>query len=446
MKRSEMTRVATAVALALGATGSALAAEAQLEEVQVTGSRILQAPGMQTPTPVTSLTIDELEAVSPGKPDRRTFASCRSSSTTPRRSAGPRWPELRRLQREPARRRHQSHAGAAGWPSRGFEQPLRHGGREHPAGNAVAERRYHHRRRLGQLWHRCRGRRRQLQAQQQLRRPQGAGAIGRPRHRGDGNNYEVGFAFGHKFGERFNFLASLPACRTGSRSSPSSRCSPGPGSTSLRASRIRNPAGPILPASCLCGADQLFHQWPDSSTTLRRCSIACSSTDWAPRCHRCRSMAWARAMRAASARRCRSRTMASARTMKVAVGYKRDNAIRAPELRSSTTTSSCSRRASGPRYGRRPASREHRAAVDLAGPHLFQQRVPVAGPAAADLQLARRRARTSTDNTTGDTASRCATRALASFLPNNDDNPLGDTRQTTAQLGCAASRLGSSGI
>ncbi|MEO8309098.1 MAG: TonB-dependent receptor [Pseudomonadota bacterium] len=66
MTRTETTRIAAAVALALGASGSALAAEAQLEEVQVTGSRILQAPGMTTPTPVTSLTIDELEAVSPG--------------------------------------------------------------------------------------------------------------------------------------------------------------------------------------------------------------------------------------------------------------------------------------------------------------------------------------------------------------------------------------------
>ncbi len=71
MTRLEMTRVAAAVALALGCVGPALAAdaqpdEAQLEEVQVTGSRIAQAPGMFTPTPVTSLQMEELDAVSPG--------------------------------------------------------------------------------------------------------------------------------------------------------------------------------------------------------------------------------------------------------------------------------------------------------------------------------------------------------------------------------------------
>ena len=71
MKRLEMTRVAAAVALALGCAGSTLAAEdppegAELEEVQVTGSRIEQAPGMFTPTPVTSLQMEELDAVSPG--------------------------------------------------------------------------------------------------------------------------------------------------------------------------------------------------------------------------------------------------------------------------------------------------------------------------------------------------------------------------------------------
>jgi len=70
MKKTEMTRVAAAVALALGCAGSTLAAEAQveaqLEEVQVTGSRIAQAPGMFTPTPVTSLQMEELDAVSPG--------------------------------------------------------------------------------------------------------------------------------------------------------------------------------------------------------------------------------------------------------------------------------------------------------------------------------------------------------------------------------------------
>ena len=59
-------RIAAAVALALAGVQAGFAAEEQLEEIQVTGSRILQAPGMETPTPVTSVQIEELEALSPG--------------------------------------------------------------------------------------------------------------------------------------------------------------------------------------------------------------------------------------------------------------------------------------------------------------------------------------------------------------------------------------------
>ena len=51
--------IAAAVALARAAPGFASAAE-ELEEVQVTGSRIAQAPGMFTPTPVTAVQIEEL--------------------------------------------------------------------------------------------------------------------------------------------------------------------------------------------------------------------------------------------------------------------------------------------------------------------------------------------------------------------------------------------------
>ena len=57
--------VAAAVALAIAVPGFASAAE-ELEEVQVTGSRIAQAPGMFTPTPVTSVQIEELKQMSPG--------------------------------------------------------------------------------------------------------------------------------------------------------------------------------------------------------------------------------------------------------------------------------------------------------------------------------------------------------------------------------------------
>ena len=60
-------RIAAAVALALAGVQAGFAAEGEeLEEIQVTGSRILQAPGMETPTPVTSVQIEELESLSPG--------------------------------------------------------------------------------------------------------------------------------------------------------------------------------------------------------------------------------------------------------------------------------------------------------------------------------------------------------------------------------------------
>lgn len=57
--------VAAAVALALAVPATAFSAE-ELEEVQVTGSRIAQAPGMFTPTPVTAVNVDELKSMSAG--------------------------------------------------------------------------------------------------------------------------------------------------------------------------------------------------------------------------------------------------------------------------------------------------------------------------------------------------------------------------------------------
>ena len=65
--KSAHTRIAAAVALAIAASGPIGAQETvELEEVQVTGSRILQSSGMETPTPVTSVQFEELEALSPG--------------------------------------------------------------------------------------------------------------------------------------------------------------------------------------------------------------------------------------------------------------------------------------------------------------------------------------------------------------------------------------------
>jgi outer membrane receptor protein involved in Fe transport len=58
-------RVAAAVALALALPAQLLAQEAELEEVAITGSRIVQAPGMFTPTPVTAVQADELKMMAP---------------------------------------------------------------------------------------------------------------------------------------------------------------------------------------------------------------------------------------------------------------------------------------------------------------------------------------------------------------------------------------------
>jgi outer membrane receptor protein involved in Fe transport len=58
--------VAAAVALALAMPGAALAADDEaLQEVQITGSRIAQAPGMFTATPVTSVVAEELKTLAP---------------------------------------------------------------------------------------------------------------------------------------------------------------------------------------------------------------------------------------------------------------------------------------------------------------------------------------------------------------------------------------------
>ena len=60
-------KAAVAVAIALAMPVAAIAADdsAALEEVTVTGSRITLSPGMYTPTPVTSVTQDELVKMSP---------------------------------------------------------------------------------------------------------------------------------------------------------------------------------------------------------------------------------------------------------------------------------------------------------------------------------------------------------------------------------------------
>ena len=57
--------IAAAVAMALASAQAGFAAEEELEEIQVTGSRIVLAPGMSTPTPVTSITAEDMESLGP---------------------------------------------------------------------------------------------------------------------------------------------------------------------------------------------------------------------------------------------------------------------------------------------------------------------------------------------------------------------------------------------
>lgn len=59
------TPVALAVLLALSGAGSVQAQDAVLEEISVTGSRIRES-GMTTPTPVTTVSLTELQAMAPG--------------------------------------------------------------------------------------------------------------------------------------------------------------------------------------------------------------------------------------------------------------------------------------------------------------------------------------------------------------------------------------------
>ncbi|MFO1503153.1 MAG: TonB-dependent receptor [Steroidobacteraceae bacterium] len=67
--RTVNVRIAAAVALALAGVQVGFAAEEkeQLEEIQVTGSRITLAPGMTTPTPVTSVTAEDMESLGPNQ-------------------------------------------------------------------------------------------------------------------------------------------------------------------------------------------------------------------------------------------------------------------------------------------------------------------------------------------------------------------------------------------
>ena len=68
---SSRTKLCLAITATLAALGPALATAQQstaggVEEIQVTGTRVRLADGMSAPTPVTSLTTDELRNFDPG--------------------------------------------------------------------------------------------------------------------------------------------------------------------------------------------------------------------------------------------------------------------------------------------------------------------------------------------------------------------------------------------
>ncbi len=68
MIKPNVWRVAAAVSIAIACSNAAYAAQAEeLEEVQVTGSRITLAPGMSTPTPVTSVTAEDMDVLGPNQ-------------------------------------------------------------------------------------------------------------------------------------------------------------------------------------------------------------------------------------------------------------------------------------------------------------------------------------------------------------------------------------------
>src|SRR5262245_14018442 len=68
IRASNKHAIALAVTLAISGTTTAVAAEeASITEVVVTGSRIQQTSGFETPTPVTTVTVDQLDDLDPGQ-------------------------------------------------------------------------------------------------------------------------------------------------------------------------------------------------------------------------------------------------------------------------------------------------------------------------------------------------------------------------------------------
>jgi iron complex outermembrane receptor protein len=425
MKRTEMTRVATAIALALGAAGSALAAEQQLEEVQVTGSRILQAPGMQTPTPVTSLTIDELEAVSPGSlidglsqlpqffnnatPQQALGGQNSGGSNVNLRGAG----INRTLVLLDGRRVVSSNRFGTVDVNTLPEMLLQSvdtitGGASASYGtDAVA----------GVVNFKLNNNFEGLKVQGQLGTTD----------RGDGNNYEVGFAFGHKFGERFNFLASYQRAEQDAIKSFASLQSRPWFNQSSRVTNP-NPAGP---------------------TFLRRAFVAPTNysinglivDNAAPLLNRLQFNGLGTALSPLPFYGVGSRDAGClcqalpvqdygvSQDDEVAVGYERDNAFARLNFELNDNVELFAQGI----WAKNAADqrRESIALLSIWQGRIYSNNAFLSPALQQQIFNGAPAARTSTDNTTG-TPEQVRYAGFASFLPDNADSPLGDTRQTTA--------------
>jgi iron complex outermembrane recepter protein len=430
MKSREMTRVAAAVALALGCAGSTLAAEAppdeaQLEEVQVTGSRIAQAPGMFTPTPVTSLQMEELDAVSPGNlidglsqlpqffnnsaPQQALGGQNSGGSNVNLRGAG----ISRTLVLVDGRRVVSSNRFGTVDVNMLPEMLLRSvdtvtGGASASYGtDAVA----------GVVNFK-------LNTDFEGLKVQGQYGI---TDRSDGNAYEVGVAFGTRFAERFHFMGSFQrADQDAIKSLESLQSRP----WFNQASRVTNPnaAGPsflrrayVAPTNYTVNG--LFVD--NAAPLLNRLQFDGTGTALAPlpfygvgsRDAGCLCQALPVQAYGVSA------------DDEVAVAYNRDNAFARLSFELNDNVEFFAQGMWGDNAA--DQRRESIALLSIWQGRVYSNNAFLSPALQQQVFNGSPAARTSTDNTTG-TPEQVRYVGFASFLPNNETNPLGDTRQTTA--------------
>lgn len=425
MKRTEMTRVAAAVALALGAAGSTLAADAQLEEVQVTGSRILQAPGMLTPTPVTSLQIEELEAVNPGSlidglsqlpqffnnasPQQALGGQNSGGSNVNLRGAG----INRTLVLLDGRRVVSSNRFGTVDVNTLPEMLLQSvetitGGASASYGtDAVA----------GVVNFK-------LNTAYEGLKLQGQYGL---TDRGDGNNYEVGFAFGRKFGERFHFMASYQRANQDAIKSLDSLQSRPWFNQSSRVTNP-NPAGPTflrLPYVAPTNYSVNGLLVDNGAPLLNRLQFNGLGTGLAP------LPFYGVGSRDAGCL-CQALPVQDygvSQDDEVAVAYERDNAFARLSFQLNENVEFFAQGI----WAKNAADqrRESIALLSIWQGRIYSNNAFLSPTLQQQIFNGSPAARTSTDNTTG-TPEQVRYVGFASFLPNNEDNPLGDTRQTTA--------------